>query len=219
MIDAIREHPTLDKLLEGHSIARFGDGEIRLAIGRDVKHQKAIPKLSEELRHILKNPTKCLVGVPYICMNSPKYAVWKHYDTPVYKSLYNPEKQYYSAFITRPDSAPLIDKPTYWQNVKKLWLEKNIIVVSGSRKGFRDSDLLHEASSVKFIESVPTEAYAEIDNIEKEIGDDTSKVVLLSLGATATVLAWRLAEKGFQALDLGHLPMFMRRLGVLNNHE
>jgi len=43
--------------------------------------------------------------------------------------------------------------------------------------------------------------------------------ILLCLGPTATVLAWRLAKRGKWALDLGHIGMFMKRLGVINAPE
>lgn len=214
MLPIIKERETLKELVKGASIARFGDGELRLALGVSVGHQQAHPKLVEELNHILKNPTKCLIGIPYIENRSPRAATWRHYGTDKYTKLYNPEKQYYSAFITRPDSAPWIASEDYWEDIKSLYKNKDIIVVSGSRKGFRSEEMENDVKSLKFIETLPQEAYAEIDKIEAEIGEDTSKVVLLAVGATATVLAYRLAERGFHALDLGHLPMFMRRAGV-----
>jgi len=210
MLNVIGEYETIQALLAGKSIARFGDGELRLAIGRDVGHQKASKKMEGELRHILFQPTKCLVGIPYIEETSPKKETWEHYSAPHYLALYNPRKQYHSAFITRPDSAPWIDTPEYWESVRQLWQNKDVIIVCGSRKGFRAEEM-ENARSIRFIQTLSEQAYADIDNIQNQIGNDKSKVILLAVGATATVLAWRLAERGFQALDLGHLPMFMRR--------
>lgn len=214
-MEVIREFETLDLLLQGNSIARFGDGELRLACGQSVGHQEATPELTKELCEILWEPTKCLVGIPYVDQISPLAHVWYNYNLKKFTKLYNPEKQYYSAFISRPDSAPWIDSPEYWEKIKGLWQGKDIIAVGGSPKGFRMGELEQETNSVQFIQTLPEQAYSEIDNIEKEIGTDTSKVVLLAVGATATVLAHRLSKKGFQALDLGHLSMFMRRRGKL----
>lgn len=213
-LKVMREIVTIEKLSRGHSIARFGDGELRLALGKSVGHQEANSKLTEELNHILHERTKCLVGIPYIDRMSPKRDVWKNYGTDKFLSLYNPEKIYYSAFITRPDSAPWIDNDQYWESIKDLYRDKHITVVCGSKKGFREDELEREVKSIHFIETLPEQAYGEIDNIEKEIGKDNSRTILLAVGATATVLAYRLAEHGFQALDLGHLPMFMRRKGL-----
>lgn len=214
MLPIINESQTISMLLQGHSIARFGDGELRIALGNSVGHQAHHPKLQEELLHILKNPTKCLVGVPYVDIESPKREVWENYSAPKYQALYNQEKQYYSSFITRPDSAPWIDCPAYWETIKHLWKDKHVTVVSGSKKGFQLGEL-PEAKGACFIQTLSEQAYDEIDNIERSIIAENLKTVILSCGITATVLAWRLAEKGFQALDLGHLPMFMRRKGLL----
>lgn len=214
-MEVIKELETLNLLLQGASIARFGDGELRLALGQSVGHQEASDNLKKELCQILKEPTKCLVGIPYVDEKSPLKSVWKKYSIEKFSNLYCSEKQYYSAFISRPDSAPWIDRHPYWENIRKLWLNKDVIAVCGSGKGFRFQELEKEAASLDIIYTLPQQAYSEIDDIEKKIGTDTSKIVLLSVGATATVLAHRLANKGFQALDLGHLPMFMRRRGLL----
>jgi hypothetical protein len=53
-------------------------------------------------------------------------------------------------------------------------------------------------------------SYQCIDRIEDEVGKPSGPV-LICLGPTATVLAWRLARKGVHAIDLGHVGMFMRR--------
>lgn len=213
----ISEALTLDQLLKGHSIARFGDGELRLAAGQSVGHQQALPNLVEELRHILRNDTRCLVGVPYIGHASPKADTWRHYmlkDKII--DLFNPEKKYYSAFITRPDSAPWINTPIYWNSVAELWKGKDVTLVCGSNKGFRVGEMEREVKSLRFIKTLPEQAYQDINDIEKEVIKTPNNITLLAVGATATVLAHRLAEKNMQALDLGHLPMFMRRNGVFD---
>lgn len=212
MLPIIAEFETVEALRAGKSIARFGDGELRLALGRDVGHQKADKKLVDELKSILLDDIdNLLVGIPWVHPDSPKKGNWLKYTQAPYIDLYNPQKQYYSSFITRPDSAPWIDTPGYWHAIQSLWHGRDVIIVSGSNKGFRINELESDVASLKFIKTLPEQAYNEIDKIEEEIGTDTSKLVLLAVGATATVLAARLVKKGFQALDLGHLPMFIRR--------
>ncbi len=148
------EYKTVLALQQGHSIARFGDGELRAALGKSVGHQQYNKKLKEELNHILHKPTKCLVGVPYISEDSPKKHVWMHYNAPQYQKLYNPQKQYYSAFITRPDSAPWIDNEIYWNTIKALWKDKHVVCVSGSRKGFRLEEMEKDCASVQFVNTL-----------------------------------------------------------------
>jgi len=56
---------TIDLLLEGNSIARFGDGEFRIMRGLDIPFQKYNPKLEQKLKQILKNiPKNLLIGMP-----------------------------------------------------------------------------------------------------------------------------------------------------------
>ena len=59
---------TLDKLVkEGNSIARFGDGEIALLNGQDIKFQAAAPELARRLKEVLDtNVDGMLVGIPNI---------------------------------------------------------------------------------------------------------------------------------------------------------
>ena len=207
------EAETLDALCAGASIARFGDGELRLAIGRDCASQRErIPKLQQELCEILAEPGKCLVGIPNVFSDTPKRENWLNYTRPVYADLYK-HKGYASAFITRPDSAPWIDTSDYWAKVRSLWQGKRVVLVRGDQKSLTPV-MLEDAAEVREVFGPSVNAYKEIDHIEYEIGV-TPDPVILCLGVTATVLAWRLANKGMQALDLGHIGMFMRRLGVV----
>ena len=48
-------------------------------------------------------------------------------------------------------------------------------------------------------------AFVVYDDILNSIKMTNNKLVLLSLGPTATVLAYDLGKDGFQAIDIGHL--------------
>jgi hypothetical protein len=48
--------------LSGRSIARYGDGELRVALGRKCVSQEADPKLAGELRAILADEQNGLTG-------------------------------------------------------------------------------------------------------------------------------------------------------------
>ena len=211
----IGEFETLDALIAGASIARFGDGELRLAMGGSLGHQIANKRLREELLHILNNKTKCLVGVPHVHPDSPRKDNWRNYVDGEYRALYSVTKQYHSSFITRPDSAPWIDTPEYWAKIPFLWEGKNVVIVRGetSRKSFQEKHMTG-ATSVREVLGPAEHAYEHIDRIEAECAG--ADVAIIGLGATATSLAWRLAEKGQQALDLGHMGLFMKRRGLLN---
>lgn len=206
------EEATLDAALAGRSLARFGDGELKLARERDCVSQKASPALASELKAILKDPGEALVCIPNLARNA-KGAVWKQYGEAPYAGLYG-EGPYGSAFITRPDSAPWIDTPDYWAKVRSLWAGKDIVFVTGARQSSLRLPMLDDAASVRQILTAShRDAYEEIDALEAEIGTPAGPVILC-LGPCATVLAWRLAKKGVHALDLGHIGQYMRAAGA-----
>lgn len=205
----LNERETLARL-SSESIARFGDGELRLATDGACSSQSADPALASELRAMLASPKNCLVGIPNALIG-PKVANWARYTEDRYTRLYL-APEYASAFITRPDSAPAIDTPEYWAAVEALWIGKDVTLVVGDKKSIT-SEMLAGAASVREVWGPRQHAYAEIGRIEEEIGRP-SGTVILCLGAAATVLAYRLAQKGVHALDLGHIGMFKRHAGA-----
>jgi hypothetical protein len=196
------------------SLARFGDGELRLAVGGGCSSQRADKKLAAELRRLLAQPCDTLVGIPNFG-KTPNRETWDRYAAHPFDKLYK-LPLYGSAFITRPDNAPWIDTPDYWDAVRRLWAGKLVTLVLGDRKSLTP-DMIEagDASGTvkRVIEAARTHAYADIDALQEEIGTEPG-LVLMCLGATATALARRLDDKGVHALDLGHIGMFMRHAGA-----
>lgn len=207
--EILSESETLTACL-GFAISRFGDGELRLAVGEGCSSQRADPHLAAELRAILASYRGFMVAIPNFG-KTPNKAIWEKYAGGKFAALYG-QDCYGSAFITRPDNAPWIDTPEYWARVPELWNERNVVLVTGDEKSFTPG-MLAGARSVREVKGPRQHAYAEIDRIEEEIGT-TADVVIMCLGATATALAARLSAKGVRALDLGHMGMFMRHAGA-----
>jgi hypothetical protein len=199
-----------------HSIARFGDGELRLALGGSAVSQRADKGLAVELRTILRDAVPgLLVGLPNFAQ-TPRQDVWSKYADGKFASLYVSGREYASSFITRPDSAPWIDTPEYWRAVSALWEGQDVVLVAGDQKSLTPEMLtMTAAASVRSITAPPRDAYSDINRIEHEVGQHAG-LVILCLGATATVLAARLHRRGIHALDLGHLGMFMRHAGAFS---
>lgn len=189
------------------SLARFGDGELRLAVDGSCSSQRADPKLAQELRDILAGKAKAIPCVPNF-EETPRKDVWDKYAKPPFSNLYSGALHYGSSFITRPDNAPWIDTPEYWAEVRKLWEGKDVMMVC-SEQHSSELAIALENCGRRWVIGPREHAYSDIDRIEEEIGRP-SCTVLLSLGATATVLAARLADKGVHALDLGHIWHFMK---------
>lgn len=206
--EVLDEDATLNTMLSGRSVARFGDGELRIAVGGHSASQKADVRLRAELIEILGKTTRSLVCIPTMTSAKPKN--WAHYAHVVYTRMYR-QKLYGSAFITRPDSAPHIDRPDYWERVRSIWRDKDVTLVAGSVRSLTP-EKMPEARSVRFVEGTYRDSFSVLPRIEEQIGRPSGPVIIC-LGAAGTVLAERLARRGAWAMDLGHIGMMMKYEG------
>lgn len=207
----IGEYETLEKLHEGYSIARYGDGEFKVAAGGDCVSQIRNPKLAADLRDIVKKGStdKLLVAIPplnyvHIFPEGKKRDFWQKQILITQRYLAH-DKQYYSSFITRSDNAPWVDTERFWNSLVDLWRGKRVTLVLGSERSLCERNM-QDAEHVDYVWAARRDAYTEIDAIEDQIRRAGNKTVILCLGCTATVLAARLAGE-FQALDLGHMGL------------
>lgn len=208
------EWRTLELVLSGRSLARYGDGELKMAqraVG--IKSQDHHPALQARLQAILQDSGDCLVGIPNIhdvirhAVSDQKIEHWSKYLSM--RSLLA-DRPYVSAFITRPDSAPWIHDPKYWDALASLWRGRAVTLVRGSGKSLTAERLSDwGAASVTEIAAPRQQAWAEYDALLKRIG--TPERCLICLGPTATVMAVDLCRRGVHAVDLGHVGMFFRR--------
>jgi hypothetical protein len=212
-VNVVSEEATLDAIISGKSIARYGDGELNNLEGKKCVPQLVQPGLAEELREVISAKNKnCIVGIPYISPDMPpeKVRSWTHY-MPRFAPFLNKKATYYSAFITRPDSAPWIGTAAYFDKVQSLWKGQEVALVWG---GYRSlyPDFLRKtgASKVHSVIVSYEDAYAQIDDIERRVLATGVGKVLLCAGPTATCLAHRLSLRGVQAIDLGHIGLFWR---------
>jgi len=185
------EDATLDEVLTGKSLARFGDGEIMILDGRDARKQPWHADLAGELWQILEYPA-CMIGVPRAVGPNKKY--WEQF-------LKGRGLTGWSSFISRPDEAPWIDTPEYRDKIRSLWRDRDVVLVRGA--GSLVGSQLGEAKNVREIIARDYDAWQDVGAIEDSIGK--AEIVLLCLGATATVLANRLARKGMWAVDIGSI--------------
>lgn len=205
----LSEDATLDAALAGRSIARVGEGELKLTVDRmDLKSQVYSSKLADEMRRVLAEPGPALACLPRNYKGMPNEPFWRRFEHSRFTSLYR-LKEYGSAFISRPDMVNAIDRPDYWAKVRSLWTGRDVTLVSHGVKTLP----MPEAASVRLVRCAPVGAYAEIGRLQEEIGKPAGPV-FLAAGATATVLAARLARAGVWALDFGHLGHFMPHAGA-----
>jgi len=201
------ESATLDRILAGASIARFGDGEFKIAAhGAGIKSQPADERLTERLKAILIDSGSCMVGIPNIHSETPKAEFWGKHAR--FAALLDGSRRYVSSFITRPDSAPWINEQSYWDRLESLWLGQDVTLVTGSKKSLKADDLIG-AGVVTEIQGPAQGAWADYESLLKRVG--RPRRAIMCLGPTATVMAVDLCARGVHAIDLGHIAMFLRK--------
>ena len=205
--EVMSEEATLDMALGGTSIARFGDGEIRLMTGNSIPYNKYSEGLRDELCMIARTPRpEVLVCIPNIYKSYRKAWV-EQYEQ--YGYLF-PLPSYGSQFINRPDSAPWTDTDHFRSQVRRLWRGRHVTLVYGSETSLTPS-MLDDVCSLKVVVGSKVDSYELIDNIEDEILETLPGIVIMCLGPTATCLAARLARRGVWAVDLGMIGKFINR--------
>jgi hypothetical protein len=205
------EWATLKKLQQGYSIARFGDGEFKMATGKGYGREPANRRMARELNQIATSPhPKCLVGIWTYNKSGPKYASMSRHRER-FKTILSPDVDYYSSLISRPDSAPWIRTIEYALEFQKLWAGKNVSLLCEHFAG-AERAIARAAGSYSHIPCPHTQAYAHIDEFENTITLLKPDIAILSCGPTATCLANRLARRGIQAIDFGSGGSFIAKL-------
>lgn len=203
---------SLDELItSGKSIARYGDGEFKLIMGENIGFQKSHPELTRRLKEILKNDNdNVLVGIVDIfgyCPNIYMKKIVMLCRETLYKYI-NFNKTYVDASLARRFVFPTEEQGVeYYNKIKSLWNNKDVVIVegAGSRLGV-GNDLFEGAKSIERILCPIKNAFSKYDVILSEcLKQPEDKLFILALGPTATLLAVDLAEKGYRALDIGHL--------------
>ena len=214
---------TIDRIIENRlSISRYGDGEFDQIDGRREGYQEPDPLLSERLKEILVKPAEGhIVGLADIYGDlshlDKKYAdyfrnVMLKYRKDHYRYI-DMDRVYYNAFISRVYSE-MKDKSKskgWFEKIKKIWDRREVIIVEGALTRFgAGNSLLDNACSVKRI-LCPSEGafgkYQQILDTCCQCKKNDSLLFILALGPTATVLAYDLAKKGYQAVDIGHFDI------------
>lgn len=210
---------TMKELLENKkSIARFGDGEFELILGKSIDFQIQNELLKEKLRKILISKTdKVIVAIPNVfsnlnIMKLESKIYWRKY---IHLNKLNDnldiKKEYYDSLITRPymDLKNKDDAIFIFESFKKIWDKKKVLIIEGegTRIGV-NNNLLKNAEEIKRIIAPSKNAFEKYDDIFKEVLKFSKEtLILIALGPTATVLAFELGELGYQSIDIGHLDI------------
>ena len=217
---------TLQHIIDsGCSVSRYGDGEINLMLGNGIGFQEYDKELQRELIQNLQRDS-LLICLPKHFDYHPlgrrattqSMKFWNRYLIGHQKELYELLKENHvgdrvfgDTLVTR----PYID----WKDKKiaekiyalyrRFFSEKRLLIVEGeqTRLGV-GNDLFDTAAHIRRIICPAKNAFTKIDEIIIAVRQHFDHdLILLALGPTATVLAGRLADEGYRALDVGHLDI------------
>lgn len=207
---------TIQRISKGFSLSRFGDGELEIMLGNSIACQKFHKQLAEELKQCIKaDNKKVCIGLNYCYWNSLEgfrdYTKMYVRTTVAkrrkqYEEFLNPQNKYYAAECTlayaNRDEA--FDFKNHYKKFKEIFSGRNIVVISGL--DFRNNDLLKDAKSVTWVKAPGKNAFSKYDELMKKAQEfSPDRLVLICLGPTATVMAYNLALRDYQTLDVGHL--------------
>ena len=210
---------TLDYIIEHNpSLVRFGDGEINMLAGDSIPYQDYDEELVSIMRDIIGQESReeIVVCLPDAFTDRFKFTSWAipfwkdHMDhyMDFYRELCS-DSWYGSTFVSRPyiDFEDKSQAKAQFEKLKSIWKNRDLLIVEGatSRSGV-GNDLFDEANSIKRIICPSHSAFSRVHEIEQEIEKyATGRLILCMLGPTAKVLAYRLSQKGYQVLDIGHI--------------
>lgn len=212
---------TIEELIQtSKSMVRFGDGEIVMIRGKNLKLQQTSPEIIAGLKRILKyDYDDLIVTIPEIFGDLSIYRkesrqFWKEhllFNRRIYKKYCNAEKVYYNTSVSRFYYA-LEDKSKCGQwidRIRQIWKDKDIVVVEGekSHNGV-GNNLLDTAKSIERVIGPASNAYGRLNEIIeccKKYPRD--RLFLVSLGAAAKIFAEKMFLDGYRVLDIGNLDM------------
>lgn len=212
----------LDNILKNQtSLCRFGDGELEIMRGKErLWYQNVDAKLSERLKEVFISKDKnILIAIANNFGSLESYTDAAADNIRAYLSgdtrekimdMIDMNRDYYDAYVSRP-YLMYRDKnhaKGIFDIFQKIWNNRNVLIVEGkyTRTGV-GNNLLINAKKIKRILCPDINAFKCYDKIFKTVFENVSEgdLVLLTLGPTATVLAFDLAKSGIQALDIGQL--------------
>ena len=232
---------TIRKIIDNRlSFARIGDGEFLLMCGIDNVHGNNSVELAKALRDICKKGSnnRCLIGINtfglynetdrWFCWyylkfikciyENIKFNTFDYYgDAYAFKkSIINKIRIKELSFKKLSDDIVGLNKNNV-SMIKNIWSDRDIVFVI-SKNSLVKNDIYNLFSNVKnkyFVYIPQKGCYSEYDRILNEILlYPKDSLIYLECGEVAALLAYRLSEIGYQAIDMGD---FYKRVSEIKN--
>lgn len=217
----LKSMDSVQYILDNHcSVSRYGDGEFAVMRGEGNVFQNSDARLAQRLIEVMTHPiAHHVIGIPSLikedCKEYRASTFWSMVvvqNRKLFKQVLSDKVVYLDSLFSRfyflnNDQGQC---GLYVAFLKKIWQERDIIIVEGiqTRSGV-GNDLYSNASSIQRILGPATSAFDMYDVILDAIVQHAKRdqLILLSMGMTATVLAYDLAKLGYWAIDIGHLDL------------
>lgn len=211
---------TVDKIADGKSLIRFGDGEFGIFHEKDIHYQKWSPQLKEAFIKIkedfenLGEDCPFLLAVPQKFMQANGFQLMKkrvyvscwaqaRYD---FKREYRKDCAYGDAFLFEKNN-----KEIYSQIWNRETCPPNVIFVHNNEEYARFFTETYQKNTVH-VACPSKNAFEQLDMLEKEIlnliekNGWTNKDVSLAIsaGPAGKVLVYTFSKRGYQSIDAGH---------------
>jgi hypothetical protein len=219
-VKVMSEWQTIERVLNGCSLSRYGDGEVKHMEGKrnvsQVFNERLQAALWETYRSRLNNH---LVAIPNV-FNGRSFGdgMSDNYIRNMRRRFYKISDRGYtygSAYISRGDCCGYLAWSSYWSVISELWRGRDVVVVCGVQRRANPVNMMSGARSLQYVMTEPHGAWKHYDEIVSQcMAADSRSIYLLCVGPTATVLACDLAKRGRWAVDIGHLGLFYKRWGV-----
>lgn len=215
----LSEWKTLERVLNGDSLSRYGDGEIKHMDGRRNVSQIAHPSLTKAITTVFHDPIpNHLVGIPNVFGSRVFIDSNETYINSMrrrFGRIAKPGRVYGSSYISRGELCPYLGWISYWAVLSELWRGRDVVLVRGLERRANPINMMAQARNIDHVATPVAHAWAEYGRIKKEcLSHPETSIFLLCVGPTATVLAYDLAKAGRWAVDIGHLGLFYKKLGI-----
>lgn len=205
------------------SVSRYGDGEFIMLLGGGYEdYQGADKKIATKLKEVLiaNDAPNHVIGLPLplkttLGLRETSREFWDYFTLRNAKSILpylSKSRQYLDTQLSR--FYIMYKDKSFCKNqltlLKAIWENQDVIIVEGtkSRTGI-GNDLYNNVKSLQRILGPATNAFSMYDKMLETIKTYVPKdrLILLSYGPTATILAYDLAKLGYWAVDIGHLDI------------
>lgn len=209
---------TVNEIIRGKSIIRFGDGEFGIYQGKDIHYQDWIPELKDEFIQIKKTYEQRKQECPYLLavpnkfmqvnsMTLLKKRVWASSWAEArlfFKQNFDTQLVYGDAFVFEKKNRSIYEK---------IWGEtifSNVIFIHNNEKYAKDFAKKYN-KKVTYVKCPSRNAFQELKSIVTECENkllmyEAEKKVqfIISAGPAGKVLAYYFSNKGYQCIDTGH---------------